>query len=78
MSDMTLPFFVGTVENFEECGINTLTERKSLDGNKVIVHMHNLTMEQFNVIRTKMNILALTYNQTLELMQTPEWVEVDV
>lgn len=73
--EMSLPYFVGTVERFAECGITTDEHRKSLDGTKAIVHMHGLTIEQFNEVRTKTSILALTHEQALELMETAEWTE---
>lgn len=78
MNDMALPFFMGTVEKMEECGIDTNELRKSLDGTKAIIHMSLLTMEQFNEVRTKTSILAMTNEQTQELMRTTEWTSEDV
>ncbi len=75
MSDMELPFFVGTVDDFTCCGVDTTNLRKSVDGTQAIIHMHNLTMEQFNEVRFKVDINAVTHEEALTLMGTPEWID---
>jgi hypothetical protein len=77
MDDMKLPFFIGSIEDFESCGIDTSTLRKSLDNAQVIIHLHNLTIEQFNAIRVKTNVAALSYQQVQDLMQTSEWKSIE-
>jgi hypothetical protein len=71
--DFLLPFFTGNTDKFAECGIDTTGLRHSLDGTQAIIHMQNLTIEQFNEVRTKTSILALTHEQTQELMASAEW-----
>ena len=71
--DMNLPYFVGDTDRLGECGVDTTTQRKSLDGSLCIVHMHGLTIEQFNEIRTKTSIVAYSIQDALILMATPEW-----
>lgn len=77
MSDMSLPWFVGTVEKLQECGIVTDGLRKSIDGLKAIVHLQDLSVEQFAAVRPKTSIDALNYEQAKELMSTEEWTVVD-
>ena len=93
MSDMALPFFMGTVSDLQGCGIDTEGLRKSLTGeitvtgegedqvvtdtHLAIVHMHGLTIEQFNAVRTKTSIDALTHEQAQVLMATAEWSNVE-
>jgi len=71
--DFALPYFVGEISRLEDCGIDTDGLRKSLDGTQAIVHMHNLTIEQFNEVRTKTSITAYTHEQAQEVMKTAEW-----
>ena len=73
MTGMELPFLVGDVEKFEECLIDTTYNRKSLDGKITIVHIHGLTIEQFNEVRTKTSLVAHSQESAAELMLTPEW-----
>lgn len=73
MNDFVMAFFIGTIEKLQECGIDTTTLRKSKDGLQAIIHFDLLTMEQFNAIRPKTSIEALTHEQTLERMATSEW-----
>lgn len=70
---MTLPFFVGAISSLKNCGIETAPLRKSNDGTLAIVHMHALTIEQFENVRTKTSIEALSYEQAQSLMQTADW-----
>jgi len=76
MNDMNLPFFMGSCEKLEECNIDTTPLRKSLDGTKAIIHMHLLTIDQFNAMRIKTSIEALTHEQARSLMATAEWSEI--
>jgi len=73
MADMDLVFVVGTVAKLTDCGINTETERKSLDGTKAIVHLQNLNIAQFNLIRFDLDVQMITYQQCLDLTATAEW-----
>lgn len=63
MNDFDLPFFAGSCEDLTECGIDTEPLRKSQNGERAIIHMHNLSMEQFNSIRVNTDIEALTHEQ---------------
>jgi len=76
--DMNLPYFVGNTDRIEDCGVDTTGQRKSLDGTLCIVHMHGITIEQFNAIRTKTSIVAYSQADAIELMNTSEWTEPEV
>ena len=73
--DMILPYFMGETIKLQECGIDTTSLRKSLDGSLCLVHQHGLTKVQFDEIRPKTSIQTLTYEEVKELLQTVEWKE---
>lgn len=66
---------MGETDKLQECGIDTTSLRKSLDGTLCLVHQHGLTKEQFDEIRPKTSIETMTYEEVKALLQTPEWVE---
>lgn len=85
MSDMSLPWVVATVETLQSYGIDTEGLRKDLvgtvttegeitrDTHKAIVHLQNLTVEQFNAMRFDVNVEILSYAQVRGLTAGSEW-----
>lgn len=73
MEDMNMPFAVGSIDKLQECGIDTTDLRKSIDETMALIHLQNMSIEQFTAFRTKTSILAMTQEQTEELMLTTEW-----
>lgn len=71
-----LRFILGTVSNFDLLGINTETNRKSLDGTKALVHQETLTDEQFETIRYDETFQFISNGALDELLNTAEWSDV--
>jgi len=87
MSDMSLPYFVGTVDKLQSCGIGTAGLRKSLtgeitesivDGETVItdthlaiVHQSILTPDQIRAVRFEAEIDWYFGDEAVALMSTP-------
>lgn len=74
MSNMV--FAMGTIQDLQECLIDTEDLRKSIDSSKAIIHVSNMTAEQIELFRTKTSILALSVEETEALMITSDWTEV--
>lgn len=62
---MNLPYFVGSIEKFEAVGINT-NDLKKNEGS-AIIHIENLTIDQFNELRLDVEVFALSHEQAREL-----------
>lgn len=86
MTELSLPYFIGTVTDLQAAGVDAPSLRKSLtgeitvDGETVtdthlaIVHLHSLTIDQFNaILRMGGAFTAVTHEQAKTLMQTADW-----
>lgn len=85
MSDMSLPWVVADVSTLQSYGIDTEGLRKDLvgtvttegeivhDTHQAIVHLQNLSVEQFNALRFDASVQILDYAQVQVLTAGIEW-----
>ena len=67
-----LRFVIGNISDFEQNGINIVSERKSNNG-KAIKHLEHLTDEQFANIRFNDNFEFKSDEALTELLDNIEW-----
>ena len=73
-----LLFIVSDISNFDNLGISTDNERKSVDQLKTIKHIEHITDEQLNIIRFDDKFDFLSNDNFYNLMNTEEWKDEEV
>lgn len=68
-----LRFIIGDVESFSTTGIDTASDRKSVDGIKAMKHIELLSDTQFDAVRFNQSFTFLSDDALYELLETAEW-----
>jgi hypothetical protein len=68
-----LRFIIGNVTDFEAIPIDISTERKSINGSRVLKHIELLTDAEFEAVRYNAAFEFKSDEAIAELMATEEW-----